>query len=244
MEQRIAYAVLRPRPPKHPVPFTSPVLVFGSAPSSHVPEGYDGSFPLITVNGSQSIAAGLGLPDPDVTFMTFNQIEGTNPNAVWVRSVLSGRRTGLLHILRWSRSDEDLHEGLARFNYGYDTLRKVSRYERIALFEAGVGRLNLETDQDAKFSNGLTAVLYAFHSGAPAVIISGVNPGAEGHAYNDLNLSRRHSGTDRDTLLALKAKGLRLFTADPSVAENLGLPLWRADSRETLTGSSAKQATE
>jgi hypothetical protein len=89
-----------------------------------------------------------------------------------------------------------------------------------------MGHLNFELSQDTKFSNGIAAVLYAVSNGAGDIILSGINPNSSGHSYSSANLRRRHVSVDRDILLNLRERGFRIFTADPIVAEEMGLPLW------------------
>ena len=79
-----------------------------------------------------------------------------------------------------------------------------------------MGGLNVEIDDNMKFSNGITAVFYAILSGAKAVIISGINPDSSGHVYNDANLKRLHAGTDKQILQALIDRGYPLFTRQTS----------------------------
>lgn len=212
-----------------PVPFKGPVLVVGSAPVSNKPAGFDASFRVITVNGSQSVIRKWGLDVPDVTFIQFNQIHGTNTNAVEVRRVLSGQRTKMLYIFLWQEGMPALVEGLKAFDYRYDALRIVNRYERMALLEKMCGFLSAEIDADSKCSNGINAVLFALYNKAPAVIITGINPKASGHAYNDVNLPRLHQDMDQKVLSALIGKGYPVFTADPGVAETAGIPLWTGE---------------
>lgn len=218
----------------HPAKFTGPVVVVGSAPLSTVPAGFSSHFHVITVNGSQSVLDKWGIEVPDATFMQFNQVEGQTTNAIHVRQVLTGRRTGLLYVVRWPKNFDALQKGLAAFNYSYGDLKMVNRLKRMAMYEAVMGGLNVEIDDEMKFSNGITAVFYAIISGARAVIISGINPDSSGHVYNDANLKRLHAGTDKQILQALIERGYPIYTADFEVAEASGLPLW---TEEALTRS-------
>jgi len=89
------------------------------------------SFRVITVNGSQAVTEGWGLGPPDITLLQFNQIEGTNTNAIEVRRVLSAE--GLASSMSFSgarTTDRIWKQGLAAFDYGYDELDIVDRYER------------------------------------------------------------------------------------------------------------------
>jgi hypothetical protein len=227
IKEALVYRFSRPKPPRHPTRFIGPVLVVGSAPGSNLPKGFDENFSVLTVNGSQSVARKWGIAKPDATFLHFNQVDGTNDNAVAVRRVLNGEETGILYVMRWPFGEQRLRDGLAAFNYRYDQLRMVSTYQRIALHEAVMGARHSELDNARKFSNGITAVLYAFNSGASTVVISGINPGSTGHVYNELGLRRLHSDMDSSILLKLRGRGANLFTADPEVAVSTGLTLWQ-----------------
>lgn len=228
----LRFLLTRPDPPVPPEPITRPVVVVGSAPTSTMPAGFDRSFMVVTVNGSQSVAARWGVDVPDVTFLQFNQVEGKGPNAVAVRRVLSGQRTRQLYVMRWRYGMDRLERGLAGFDYRSDALAIVGRYERIALFHKVTGRLNLEGTIEEKFSNGVTGVLYALAGNAPAVIISGIDPRSTGHVYNDLGLKRLHAATDLGILQDLSDRGLPLYTADPHVAQSTGLALWTEEAME------------
>jgi hypothetical protein len=229
--RRIRYHLTRPKPPLHPLPFRGPALVVGSAPVSHLPEGFDDTFSVITVNGAQAVTKAWGIDTPDATFLQYNQVYGTNANAVAVRNALKGKRTRILYVLRWNQGMKELIDGLQSFDYAYDKLELVSRDQRTAFLQKVTGILNFEEDTESKFSNGITAVLYALLSGAKTVIISGINPASAGHVYNNLELARNHSQTDKDVLLYLRAQGYAIYTADPSVSEAIGLPLWKAPGK-------------
>ncbi len=224
--RRIKYNLTRPRPPASVVPLDGPVLVVGSAPVSHLPSGFDGSYRVITINGAQTVTQRWGIEAPDITFMMFNQIRGTNTNAVEVRRVLSGQRTGALYMLLWRDGMTSLVEGLKAFDYRYDRLEIVDRYQRMALLDRVCGFKSDELDAESKCSNGINAALFALYNGAPAVILSGINPQSTGHVYNQENLARFHRDMDQKVLQTLRDKGFPVFTADPGVAESSGLPLW------------------
>ncbi|WP_202865537.1 hypothetical protein [Pigmentiphaga sp. H8] len=234
------YRLTRPAPPPLPFDIKGPVVVVGSAPRASRPVGLDGGYAIITVNGSQAVAARWGIEVPDITMMMFNQIEGTTHNAREVRRVLGGRRTRALYVLLWRKSErERLERGLASFDYRYDHLYIVDRYERMALLDKVAGLHSLEIDAESKCSNGINAVLYALHHGAPAVIISGIDPGSAGHAYNDAGLARLHVRMDLIILQRLLDAGRPIFTADPQVARATGIPLWDEGCAQRVTGRAA-----
>jgi hypothetical protein len=225
--RRLKYRLLRPAPPPLHDRFAGPVVVVGSAPKSDKPIGLDDSYAIFTVNGSQSVALKWGIAVPDITFMMFNQVEGTTTNAQEVRRVLSGQRTKSLYVLLWRKNEIDrLRKGLEAFDYDYDHLTIVDRYERMALLDKVASLNSLELDADSKCSNGMNAVLFAFHHGAPAVIICGINPNSTGHIYNGVGLKRHHVDMDRLLIDRLLETGHPLFTADPAVSSSMGIPLW------------------
>ncbi|UCI10737.1 membrane-anchored protein [Mesorhizobium sp. B1-1-8] len=228
IKRKLLYRLLHPRPPRHPAPLTKPVFIVGSAPVSNPPVGFRrDAFTIFTVNGSQTVTARWGMGTPDATFLYVNQLDGAKPNALAVRAVLTGQETDLLWIVRAHRTIEELRRNIAAFNYRCRDLRKITRHQRMALYEAVTGVANFEMHLEEKFSTGITAVLYALHNCAPAVIITGIDPGSHGHVYNELNIDRMHISSDRATLLALSALGFPLYTSDPHVADSLGLPLWK-----------------
>lgn len=224
--RNIKYRIIRPDPPVAPQPFSGPVVVVGSAPISHKPDGFDESFRVITINGSQTVVKKWGVEVPDITLMQFNQIEGTNTNAVEVRRVLNGQRTKMLYVLLWREGLPRLEAGLKAFDYRYDRLQMVDRYQRMALLDKICGLKNCEMEAESKCSNGVNAVLFALCNGAPSVIITGINPDSGGHAYNQENLARMHVQMDRQILTRLMQKGYPVYTADPAVSKAIGLPLW------------------
>lgn len=222
----------RPTAPSYQGGFNRPVVVVGSAPISTAPLGFDASYHVITINGSQVVSRQWGREKPDVTFMTSNQLQGQNTNAISVRGAVGGCSTRLLIMTLWSRPLDELKLALQKLEYSYDELKILTRMERMALHHAALGKLNLELTSDDRFSNGITGVLFALASGAPAVITSGINPLSSGHVYNDANLQRRHSGTDAKTLRSLVERGYPVYTADSEVGHRIGIPIWNAPKTE------------
>jgi hypothetical protein len=225
--RKVKYRLRKPQPPTLSMPFSGPVLVVGSAPISNKPAGFDDSFRVITINGSQVATSAWGIAAPDVTLVQFNQIEGRNTNAVHVRRVLTGQRTGRLYVLLWRKEERQrLIEGLKAFDYRYGELEIVDRYERMALLDKVVGLKCFELDADSKCSNGINAVLFALYNGATAVIITGINPASGGHSYHKANLARQHVQMDTQVLQKLRDLGYPLYTSDAAVADLIGIPLW------------------
>lgn len=225
--RRLKYLVLGPKAPELTAELCGRnVVVVGSAPFSARPADWNNDYRLITINASQIAAQAWLTAPPDITLMQFNQIEGTNDNALEVRRVLNGQRTGRLCMLHWRHDLQRLKDGLTAFNYGYDALQLIGRYERIALMHRVTGELNLELETHLKWSNGIVAAALALHSGAANVILTGINPKSSGHGYNALGLTRHHADMDMAALQSFAARKHPVFTADPEVAKLTGLPLW------------------
>jgi hypothetical protein len=214
------------KPPRYARKFHGPVLVLGSAPTANLPANFDDSFSIITVNGAQYHLQQWGLREPDVTLLTCSQIEDKSPKTDSVRRVLAGHRTGSLYLIRWRHSRQKLVAALQAMAYGYDELHTFGRPARIALYSKVMGTENLEKDSDDRYSNGITAVLFALYHGATDVIISGIDPYSSGHAHGTADRARWHVEIDKQIIDALQRQGKRIFTADPGVADKTGLPLW------------------
>jgi hypothetical protein len=236
--RKVKYRLRKPQPPTLPVPFSGPVVVVGSAPISNKPADLDAGFRVITINGSQATTAAWGVSAPDVTLVQFNQIEGMTTNAVHVRRVLMGQKTGRLYVLLWRKEQRQrLIEGLEAFDYQYAELEIVDKYERMALLDRVVGLKSCELDADSKCSNGINAVLFALYNGATAVIITGINPASGGHSYNQENLRRLHVQMDKQVLQTLVRQSYPLYTTDPAVSDAIGIPLWKGIGTIATTGA-------
>ena len=217
-------------PPFPALDLAGPVLVFGSAPGSRLPEGFGEDWRIVTINGSHGILAGLTDRDPDVTLMMFAHALGKSPNTPGVRAQVSGRRTGTLVVCggRTASRREEM-DGLPSLEYASERAVQLSGYQRRHLIQDATGRPYEEDSTEAKASTGLLAAMLALRDGGSPVVVSGIAPGSQGHAYAQPDgraRERRHSGTDAAILSLLREKGHPLFTADPEVAEALGLPLW------------------
>lgn len=211
--------------PIFPGKFSTPLVVVGSAPTASMPVGFNASYRVISINGSQVVSQSWGRAKPDVTILTGKQLRGENTNAVSVRNALSGQATGLL-LMFWNGTVDEAAAELRNLDYRYDEFRILTNHERMAMHYASLGTLNRELSRDERFSNGITGVLYALTNKAPAVIISGINPASSGHIYNEANLKRQHAETDSHVLQSLIKRGAPIYTADPEVAQKLSIPLW------------------
>jgi hypothetical protein len=74
-------------------------------------------------------------------------------------------------------------------------------------------------------SNGIFLALLALHLGASRILMSGFSLSRIGHAYNTLDLPRRHVDGDTLALRRIVQSGLPIFTNDERFARESGLPL-------------------
>jgi len=181
---------------------------------------------VLTVNASQVTAQKWGLAIPDMTFMQFSPIMSADLHGQEFRRVLHGKRTKSLYAMLWNDGELALQKSLDSFSYGFDDLHIISRYERMALLDKICGIKTTEVDARRKCSNGINAVLFALYHGAPAVIISGINPSSAGHSYSVSGLPRLHVETDRKIIKLILSRGLPLFTSDMQVSKENDIPLW------------------
>ncbi|NEJ03327.1 membrane-anchored protein [Rhizobium leguminosarum] len=206
---------------------TGAVAVLGSAPRSHKLVGLNANYRIISVNASQLALQSWGVDATDITLMGYSEIEGTNTSAVEARRVLGGKRTGSLYVLAWRCGRERLEADIKAFGYDFEEAHIVDRRQRIALLHKETGCQNLELDTETKCLNGIIAALFALYNGAAAVILSGINPHSAGHVYNRVNLARLHVRSGAEMLERLVRLGYPVYTADPQVSEDIGLPLWQ-----------------
>jgi hypothetical protein len=153
----IKYLILRPKPWQDEGQRSANVVVVGSAPVATRPVGLDASYRIVTVNASQQSMQGWDASVPYATIIMFNQIEGTNTNAVEVRRVLAGERTHDLYLMLWRYGRPRLEAGLKAMRCSYASLTMIDRFRRVALVRAVTGELNFELDASTKYSNGIIA---------------------------------------------------------------------------------------
>ena len=87
------------------------------------------------------------------------------------------------------------------------------------------GLLGDAYDERQPPSNGVFLALLALHLGANRILMSGFSLSKTGHAYNTLNLDRRHLDGDTAALRRIVALGLPVFTNDERFSRESGLPL-------------------
>lgn len=207
---------------------SGPLLVVGSAPGSHLPQGFDRTtWHVATINGSQGIARQWGIENPDVTAMMFAHLTGNSRNSPAVRSLLKGYRTGHLMVMGLDHIKEGTAERLREMDYGCDSFEIVTRLQRSKFLREFLQTRYYDLVKSEKTSNGVFMIAYGIACGASPLVISGIAPNTTGHAYNDLGLPRKHQESDAQALKRFLARGYAIYTADPAVSEAFDLPLWK-----------------
>ena len=202
------------------------VFALGSAPDSFPPPAETGAWSVITVNGSQAVLGRLGLPEtPVMTLMNRSVVKSSLNSSVAARKVLRGLATDNLVVL--NNKDSPRHRLLTAvrlwwLGYRYRSLTLLSTRYREQIM-AGV--LGDAYDQSTPPSNGIFLALLALHLGASRVLMSGFSLSKTGHAYNDLNLRRRHLDGDTAALRRIVELGLPILTNDERFSRESGLPL-------------------
>lgn len=197
-----------------------PAVVLGSGPNARPPDGVE-NWALLTVNGSQSLAAGWVKSDPDLTLFG-TTVLGMRPSNREAQAVLRGLHTRLLVMVR-DGSNPLLHSfNLWRIGYRYDRRVLLSTTQRASVFEAVLGK---SLGSVAKPSNGIFLVLIALHLGAPKILMTGFSLSQAGHGYSAANHPRNHAGADGSILAELARRGAPVFANDPDFARESGLRL-------------------
>lgn len=195
----------------------APTLVLGSAPGARAPSGLAG-WHLVSVNASQVVADGWGLPVPILTLFG-TTVLGMRASDRAAQQALRGKRTQCLVMMR-DGSNGLVHEfNLWRMRYGYDHRVRLTTHDRLEMLRAMLG----EDIANLKPSNGIVLALLALRLGAPSVVMAGFSLQQSGHAYNTANHPRNHVDADRAVLRAVEAQGLPIATTSDDLAEQTGL---------------------
>jgi O-antigen ligase len=202
------------------------VFALGSAPDSLPPPAGSGEWLAVTVNGSQALLEGLRLPaTPVMTVMNRSVLKSSIVSGVAARKVLCNLSTD--HLIVISHKVSSKHRLLIALRlwwlrYRYGSLTVLDTRDRREIMEQLLGDAY---DESKPPSNGIFLALLAVHLGASRVLMSGFSLSRTGHAYNDLNLPRRHVDGDALALRRIVASGLPIFTNDERFARESGLPL-------------------
>lgn len=201
---------------------SGPVLVVGSGPGACLPAGYDDTWTLATVNGSQIIAARLGCGSPDLTLLGLSVLQKAPVNRE-AQAVLRDGSTGVLICINGRRRYSLARMRLARLGYRFNRFCYLTREARLAMTSDVLGaRINSQL----KPSNGVTLAFLCLNLGASLVVMTGFSLSKSGHAYNDQNRPRLHANEDAALLKRSIEKGIPIYTSQSDFAEESGLPLY------------------
>lgn len=196
-----------------------PVFLLGSAPNPTPIKGPREHWTLVTVNGSQCIAAPWGM-QPTMTLFGLSFVQTTRANRE-ARKVLIGRSTKQLlcvgaphHYFHYKFVTWKL-----RYKYEHMTILTPPEREKITIAMIGAGK-----EVTGKASNGVFLALLCLYLGASKVVMSGFSLTTHGHAYNQRGLPRKHIDADAAVLSAALKAGLQIFTNDQGFAGESGLP--------------------
>jgi hypothetical protein len=202
------------------------VFVLGSAPDSFPPPAGTGTWSIITVNGSQVVLQRLGLPaEPVMTLMNRSVLKSSIRSGVAARQVLRGLATGHLVVMSHEVNPKQRLLIVLRLwwiRYRYRSLTLLDMRSREDIMQEMLGEA---FDASKPPSNGLFLALLALRLGASRVLMSGFSLSRAGHAYNDLQLPRRHLDGDAAALRHIVASEWPIYTNDQRFSRESGLPL-------------------
>jgi hypothetical protein len=160
-----------------------------------------------------------------MTLMNRSILKSSIVSGVAAREVLRGRSTDNLVVM--SHKAGSKHRLLIALRlwwlrYGYRSLTVLHMHSRGQIMGQLIGDAY---DAANPPSNGIFLALLALHLGATRILMSGFSLSRTGHAYNQLNLQRRHVDGDTLALQRIAARKLPIFTNDERFARECGLPL-------------------
>jgi hypothetical protein len=192
-------------------------FVLGSGPGSAPPPGGFAGWFTMTVNASQILLAAWGNQVPDYTIFNNQLLTNQRKNCVAARSLLKGKRTRNLVVIKEYRSVWRTRLTRLPFTrlrlfllqYRYARFSTITPRQRSAIVSSVLGA---DIPEQIKPSSGIFLAFLALHLGASRVLMSGFSLTQDGHAYNTLNLRREHAGEDRELLARAIAAGLPIYT--------------------------------
>ncbi|MEI9403146.1 hypothetical protein [Mesorhizobium argentiipisi] len=206
---------------------TGPALVMGSAPNFRLPEGHDADWALVTVNASQLLAETFGLSVPDVALIRRGILVGAGEQDCYKRDLLKGRQAKHLIIPVWTDVEDKLKAGCRTFNYRYDTLQGLTKWQLANIVWRLSGKYHVSHRWHRKISTGVFAIMLARFAGFAPVVVSGFSLSQAGHGYDTRNAFRYHADEDAALLRLVVRRGEPIYAEDRDFAAETGLPLWQ-----------------
>ncbi|CDX32307.1 Membrane-anchored protein [Mesorhizobium sp. SOD10] len=204
-----------------------PALVMGSAPNFRLPKGYDADWALVTVNASQLLAETFGLRVPDLAVIRRGILVDSGDQDFYKRDLLKGRQAKHLIIPVWTDVEDKLKAGCRTFNYRYDTLQALTKWQLANIVWRLSGKYHVSRGWYRKISTGVFAIMLARFAGFAPVVVSGFSLSQAGHGYDTRNAFRYHADEDADLLRRVVRRGEPIYAEDRDFAAESGLPLWQ-----------------
>ncbi|PBC09160.1 hypothetical protein [Mesorhizobium sp. WSM3859] len=204
-----------------------PALVMGSAPNFRLPEGHDAHWALVTVNASQLLAETFSLFVPDIAVIRRGILVGVGQQDFYKRDLLKGRQAKHLIIPVWPDAEDKLKAGCRTFNYHYDTLQALTKWQLANIVWRLSGKYHVFPRWHGKISTGAFAIMLARYAGFAPVVVSGFSFSQAGHGYDARNAFRYHANEDADLLRLVIKRGEPIYAEDRDFAAESGLPLWQ-----------------
>lgn len=202
-----------------------PCVVLGSAPRSSLPDGFDSTWSLWSVNASQCVAEKWGIGKPHITIMN-GHIMGTRPHNIDAKRALRGKSTGFLVLVFDDMARlEPTRSQLAEIEYSFDELLILTPARRAKIAHRMAGA-HIALGGIRQCSTGVFAAALALNQKNRPVVLSGLSLTANGHAYNDMGLRRKQTSEDHFALKRLSGRHKALATCDRVFAAESGLPVW------------------
>ncbi|CAN7705178.1 hypothetical protein [Mesorhizobium sp. LjRoot246] len=224
---KMALSDLLPKPVLRLPSGTGPALVMGSAPNFRLPERHDAGWALVTINASQLLAETFGLSAPDIALIRRGILVGDSEQDLYKRDLLKGRQAKHLIVPVWPDVEDKLKAGCRTFNYRYDTLQALTKWQLANIVWRVSGKYHVSRGWHRKISTGVFAITLARFAGFAPVVVSGFSLSQAGHGYDTRNAFRYHVDEDADLLRRMVRRGEPIYAEDRDFAAESGLPLWQ-----------------
>jgi len=187
------------------------VLVLGSSPNLVLPEDYNESWCLITVNASGIIAKEHGLGRPDLTILSASVLLKSTAEFDEVREHLLGLDSrieivrflgggALKRAIRMYRAKQTLISCGCTFDQAFGLAPNAWN----GVVQEVMGEKDYQLARN--ISTGVFCAILSVFAGAESIVTSGIDPGSIGHAYSSTDFTREHINSDFRILEFLQSK--------------------------------------
>jgi hypothetical protein len=224
----VGLLMTRLTPTIQPLRLHGPCLVLGAAPDPILPHDFSADWILLTANSAQAGLRALGCDRrPDVTVMN-GQLVGDKATRVARKAAISGLGTAHLVLIERRVPSQTSINVLRSIDYEFSKLTILSHWQRSNIWYRVLQHYEATPSGCRKISTGVFTALFALHSGAAPVVLSGFSLTRPGHSY-DPRGRNFHVKADLFALETAARKKLPLFAADRGLSGETGLPLWSGE---------------